>query len=444
MCEILGTVSGLLILRSYKTGITTNPRFQNTPEKTEKEGDTVYGRNLSIRSDRISITVNLTSLESMVFLKVLIEENAASVARAESLIFHDPSTIDTTKKSTNKNYTKPGFLKSLLSTTESADLSSNVQVNTDFGTHQEYHGWLVTGTILVFLVVTSLFIWKFKPGKNKMMSTDTSDSTKKGKNLTSVENIERNNSAIQISSEMSHRVVYTSLISSTDQTEDYEEPIHFPLPQSNVYIEILPDLKWTECILYSSPCLETQHWKKYEVRCPENQTIYIRQHNIRDSCQDEGLGCDEKTVNSCSSSLPLNRTITDYQTPFTESVNKCNGKRECILFTEYFERIESKDGALCRNNLNTSIFQRIEYECIPDVHVVDNCVREVDNQTEVHDIYLRFSVKNRNHSCRLIGGLSGIEILHTYNSALRLLFQHIPVYGKLVLFIMKLLQIQKG
>ncbi|XP_062594334.1 uncharacterized protein LOC134255807 [Saccostrea cucullata] len=187
-----------------------------------------------------------------------------------------------------------------------------------------------------------------------------------------------------------------------------------------------------DCTTHSSPCLETQYWKKYEVRCSENETIYIRQHNIGESCQEEVLGYDEKKVNSCSYSLPLSKTITDYQTPFTKTVNKCNGKRECVLFTDYFEKIESENGALCRNP-NTSIFQRIEYECIPDVYVVDNCVREVDvdNQSELHDIYLRFSVMNRNHSCLLIGELSGIEILHTYSSVLRLLYQNHPVYEHL-------------
>ncbi|XP_062594332.1 uncharacterized protein LOC134255806 [Saccostrea cucullata] len=179
-CEIQGVVSGLVILSSYKTIITTNQRFRNPPEK--KEADIVYGRHLSIRTDRLSITVNLTSLESMIFLKVLIEEKVVPLVRAESMVFiTEAPTIDTTKISIEGNYTKTGFLKSLLSTTGSADLSHNVQVSTDFGTDQDNHGWLVTGIILVFLVVTPLFIWKLKPRKNKIKSTETSDNGKIGK-----------------------------------------------------------------------------------------------------------------------------------------------------------------------------------------------------------------------------------------------------------------------
>lgn len=129
-----------------------------------------------------------------------------------------------------------------------------------------------------------------------------------------------------------------------------------------------------KCMLISSPCMETQYWNNYRLQCFQNHSIYITHHIGKDVVQqwtppENTSGCQEMISNSCSFSLPLEEMIRKYSSPFASAVNQCNNKRECTLPADYFGKIDSDLRSLCKNSLNISFRQSIEYECIPGVYM---------------------------------------------------------------------------
>lgn len=121
-----------------------------------------------------------------------------------------------------------------------------------------------------------------------------------------------------------------------------------------------------------SPCLETQNWKPFKLLCGDNQTIYVKHHHIRNAYKTPNLttDCDGQGIGSWVT-LPLNKEITYYGSPFAKTVTSCNNKRECTLQKTYVENTEE---TLPRSSITDyvgSLCHSVEYECIPGNFTID-------------------------------------------------------------------------
>lgn len=121
-----------------------------------------------------------------------------------------------------------------------------------------------------------------------------------------------------------------------------------------------------------SPCLETQNWKPFKLLCGDNQTIYVNHHHIRNAYKTPNLttDCDGQGIGS-GVTLPLNKEITYYGSPFAKTVTSCNNKRECTLQKTYVENTEE---TLPRSSITDyvgSLCHSVEYECIPGNFTID-------------------------------------------------------------------------
>lgn len=121
-----------------------------------------------------------------------------------------------------------------------------------------------------------------------------------------------------------------------------------------------------------SPCLETQNWKPFKLLCEDNQTIYVKHHHIRNAYMTPNLttDCDGQGIGS-GVTLPLNKEITYYGSPFAKTVTSCNNKRECTLQKTYVENTEE---TLPRSSITDyvgSLCHSVEYECIPGNFTID-------------------------------------------------------------------------
>lgn len=116
-----------------------------------------------------------------------------------------------------------------------------------------------------------------------------------------------------------------------------------------------------------SPCLETRNWEPFKLLCGENHTIYVKHHHIRNVIKAPNLttSCDGQWIGSREVTLPLNKEITYYLSPFAKTVSSCNNKRECTLQRTYVENTEE---TLLRSSITDYVgplCHSVEYECIP-------------------------------------------------------------------------------
>lgn len=177
-----------------------------------------------------------------------------------------------------------------------------------------------------------------------------------------------------------------------------------------------------------SPCLETRNWEPFKLLCGENHTIYVKHHHIRNVIKAPNLttSCDGQWIGSREVTLPLNKEITYYLSPFAKTVSSCNNKRECTLQRTYVENTEE---TLLRSSITDYVgplCHSVEYECIPDFEVMQNCSHEVG--TDYKQFYLKLFRVEGKFSCQIMGRILGIEILHTYQTGIRISSNNILLY----------------
>ncbi|XP_048752510.2 uncharacterized protein LOC125664048 [Ostrea edulis] len=205
-------MTGIVILHSYKTVIETDPSHQ-LPANINDE-DIIYGQNISIRTRRFTVTVRLTSPESVVFLKVLIDDNVESNATARFI--HVPAVPDRVTDISQNDVTNNTTNKIILDFTPVSndiigkvpDSSISIEIPSQVSGIVK---WLVLVAILAFLSIMAFVLWKWQHRQTTCRKSD-----------------------------VPHSTYYTGLI--LDDAVTYGEPVHCKLPPQNKYIEVLPDL----------------------------------------------------------------------------------------------------------------------------------------------------------------------------------------------------------